>query len=239
MPRKQSKKTKRTSSRFKRPLRKRNRSNLAGTRWIQSVNRSLRMKPNDVYFKIVRRTDASMVIGCQEASATDYCLMSRNSKSFNLHEVHNYSELTALFDYYRIKAVECRFTPFGNVAEQANPTANSQLALMKIMYKIDNDDVNIPDFSTMKESGCKSFMLPPEGFVITLRPKPLKLAYEGAVGNAYTVGTGKDWLDCDDDIPHYGLKWIVYSPHINPGLAGGYPHYQIEYRYVLEFRGLL
>lgn len=231
--------TKKPRRTFTRKINKQKIAKAQGLKWISSVNRDLRMKPNDVYFRIVRRTDPTIAIGLQEASGTDHCLMSRDSKLFKLTDVHNHSELTALFDYFRIKAVECRFTPFGNVLEQSNPAADSQQALMRIMYKIDNDDSTTPTFSEMKESGCKSFMVPSEGFVITLRPKVLASTYSGAMGTGYRIGNGHEWIDTDDDPPHYCLKWIMYVPHINPSLAPGYPHYQVEYRYVLEFKGLI
>jgi len=141
--------------------------------------------------------------------------------TFNLNQLPNYTELTVLYDSYRINWVKLYIVNRFNVTTQ---NENSSLAFGSpwMIYVVDHDDATAPASSeagmdTLRE--CKNaklkFFSPKRAHSIMIKPAILYQSYETALTSAYTAKQGQ-WVDCNYFPPQYGLKGIVNVP-LNSG----------------------
>lgn len=144
---------------------------------------------------------------------------SDNSDTFALSNVVGYTELTNLYDQYKIKSVTMKFHLISNPDRLTTPGTDPAANYLtppnypKLWYYRDYDDSSALTLAQMREVGKAKFkILKPNSVVsIKLRPAVLTQLYRTAV----TTGYSPTWvkrIDCSQsDIPHYGLKWIMES----------------------------
>lgn len=167
---------------------------------------------------------------------------SDNSDSFSLSSVTNYSELTTLYDQYRIRSVTMKFhlvtNPDRLTIPGTDPAANylAPPNYPKLWYVRDYDDNTAVTLATMREMGKAKFkiMKPNSIISVKLRPAVLTQLYRTAVSTGYSPQWPKK-LDCSQsDIPHYGLKWIIDTDGVSLFTNSQYI-VRIEYVYDLTF----
>ncbi len=136
--------------------------------------------------------------------------------NFTLADVVNSSELTVLYDQFRIDFVTCNinWSP-----KDANPTAfntgPNQMAFPVMYYAKDYDDIVPPiSLTAFKERGnLKSFRLMPfRTHKISLKPAVQNAIIRDPSVVPPTLSTNPVWnkkLDCAAaNIPHFGLKLL-------------------------------
>lgn len=146
------------------------------------------------------------------------------AKTFSLSGVTNHSELTQLYDQYKIMAVVVKvhmlnnpdtiYPPGGSVT--ANPPNHT--AYPKLWYFRDYDDNTAPaDRTTLKQIGkAKCFTLRPnKTYSFKVKPAVLNLLSGTATQPIWPAR-----LDCTDSVQtHYGMKFCL-DYEMTPPLTG-------------------
>lgn len=134
-----------------------------------------------------------------------------SASSFELQNVPNNSEFTALYDQYKITAIKYQILPRGNVAEIG--TSATQGNMGRVFSVLDYDDSNAPSsFNDMIQyQNCK---VTPSTVTHTryLKPRFNLDILSGSVGvTANAPRTG--WIDCTNaDVKHRGVKIGIQAP---------------------------
>lgn len=126
------------------------------------------------------------------------------SMSFRLDQLLNYSDLTSIADYYRIKNVTVLVT--------CNATNNpvDGVASMPLCYwDEDYDDDVLPTVGQVRERmGTKQFQFGNgKTHNMTLSPKVSPIVQNAGTANAYSVPVRATWINsASPKVPHYGIK---------------------------------
>lgn len=184
--------------------------------------------------KIVRRKPKIMKMnsnihhfkrGCELVTYTGSSAPVLVSWSFGLASCINFGEFTALFDQYRINAIQLHF--HYRYDPGASGTFNNTASYPRLYTVKDYDDVVTPlSITELREyDKCKLTILNPNRpFKLMLRP-----AIRSTVGSNHTP-KWKQWLDCDlSSTSHYGIKWGVDNLPTNAIL-------EVEIKYFLSFK---
>jgi len=135
----------------------------------------------------------------------------RGAFTFNLSQAANITDITNLFDNYRLVRVKLMFNLSSN---SSDVSGSNGFALPIINYCYDPDDATVPPSrTTVLENGyCQTRRLD-KPFSITLTPRAQQSVTGGTGGGGGLLPTGT-WLDCSSPaINHYGLKfWIDQFP---------------------------
>lgn len=136
--------------------------------------------------------------------------------TFAINQATNFTEFSALFDEYKINAVNIRVSPNSTIAQ----SATSQ-TLPYIEWVYDHDDSVPPNIATFRERmgiRTKFFNATTNSANMYCRPRPVSQVYATpAIG--YSTNQKATWLDMSNTtVPHYAIKGVirhVYSPGIN------------------------
>jgi hypothetical protein len=165
-----------------------------------------------------------------QASANTYFAL-----AFNLYDLAQVANWTALFDQYRIDKVEVKFQSQGtNVDLHTYVTLNAENPA--IWMVLDFDDNTTPtslaqileyDNVEVTESGS--------GFFATVYPSLTPSVYSAGAFSGYAVERA-GWIDCANTaVPHYGLKGVIEA--LYPASTGNYS-WTIEAKYFFSFRNV-
>lgn len=128
------------------------------------------------------------------------------SIAFSLNDLPSYTELTALFDKYRIAGVKLRFYPRINQQLLSSITSTTPSGIVPIVTVIDYDDDSVP--ANLDElMQYQNFKIHDQfkPFSVFLRPQMAIAAYSGAF-TSYASGR-KIWIDAaSPGVKYYGLK---------------------------------
>jgi len=142
---------------------------------------------------------------------------SDNCDTFAMSNVIGYTELTNLYDQYKIRSVTMKFHLVTNPDRLTQPGQNPASDYLappnypKLWWARDYDDSSAVSLATMREMGKAKFkILRPNSIVsVTIRPAVLTQLYRTETTTGYSPSWPKK-LDCSQaNIPHYGLKWII------------------------------
>ncbi len=126
--------------------------------------------------------------------------------SFTLQSVVGYSDLTTLFDLYRIAYVEVDFKPMYTMQQISNLTTQATSNLFTVL---DMDDDNAPaSIAELEEYGTCKVTNFNEKHVRTLRPHFALFTYPNTPTQANSP-TGM-WLDCaSPTVKYFGVKYGI------------------------------
>lgn len=138
----------------------------------------------------------------------------------------NYADFTAVFDQYRIVAVEVEFTPYFS---QVNLSANLQ---GRLFTAIDFDDVNAPATATAVRAYNTCLITPPwKSQTRTLVPHVADAAYSGTFTSF--ANQGPQWIDSvSSGVKHYGVKGFA------EGSTTTTSSWFVEVRLFVEFKNI-
>jgi len=197
----------RTTNKSKRQPRRKQRT--------QGSRTSLNMRPTTLNWNVVAQAEPGMrnvtkrdnrVYTVHQTSGLGVVVTSGNSlptfytRAFSTSDILQFASFAALFDQYKIEAVEVWFTPYG--AATASGYANN----VHIYTVVDYDDANAPTsvgamqvYQNCVETRCT------EGHYIKFRPHIATAAY----GGAFTQFKNEpaSWMDsASTSTQHYGVK---------------------------------
>lgn len=130
------------------------------------------------------------------------------SMAFQLNQIINFTDLTNIADFYKIKYITVKITFL-----QSEANVGAQKIMPQLQYIVDHDDASVPtsvnQFREKMGARFKTFK-PNEARKIQLVPKIRTPVFDGVALNAYQPGKSGAWLDSDyPAIPHYGVKGIL------------------------------
>lgn len=160
---------------------------------------------------------------------------------FELAHLSNVSEITNLYDNYRIKMVYVHVIPSFNSSDVAFAGTTGAMGIPMLHYTVDNDDAVVPTSrgKVMENSYAKSRRLDAP-FTIAVKPRAQNVVATTAGSAAAGMLPVNQWLDCDSTtIPHYGLKfWLDEFPTVTSDTASR-PFIKFTCTYILEAKNVV
>jgi hypothetical protein len=204
------------------PLRSRSRSRGRPAKRARSTSRAVRTQPSRSrsrtrlptrravslhYHRFTRYSDAVTTTTSNVSEPLTY--------SFALTDVLSYTEFTAMFDQYKIMAVDFKIQMISNPnaamdTNYASGSNNTVNWFPKFWYIRDYDGGGSDTLSQIKERvGVKFFVMRPNKiYNIRIRPKVLVQTYKTSLAAGYAPK--QCWIDCvDNNVPHYGLNAVI------------------------------
>jgi hypothetical protein len=148
--------------------------------------------------------EEAQIVASTTAQAIEY--------NFTLASLDNASNLTALFDQYRISCIRLTITPDNNAIPIENATTT---ALVPLYCVIDYDDSTaLASAAAARAYDNCAIVEPSESCCRTFAPRVALAAYAGAFTNY--ANQQPMWLDTvSTGVQHYGVK--LYVPAIIAG----------------------
>lgn len=192
-----------------------------------------RFSPSKIYS--YKYTITKGTVGIANGANSNY-----NGISFKLQDIPNYTELTTLYDEYRITRVTIILMPrsasLGQTNSASSGNVNQQYSnVQPFITVIDYDDATPPGArSDLIQYGTAKQHLPNRMIRRTLQPCVAVQTYKTAVSSGY-MAKRRQWLDCaDDTVPHYGFKWAYNQ---DSAAAADTVLYDITCVYYVQCRG--
>ena len=151
---------------------------------------------------------------------------------FNLNQIPNVAEFTALYDQYQIKGIQWTLLPRWNSGEGGDPTVVNNNLISPVFTVLDYDDATAPSSldDLMQYQNLKQTRnaVPHRRY---FKPQVLISNYRTALTTGYAPKKNQ-WLDiAQPDIPHFGLK---YGIPVN----GESMKYDVMVKYYLAFKNV-
>lgn len=208
----------------------------------KAASGALKRNLNEHNFKRMGETKTSLL--------TPYTLSSNevwyfDAMNFDLAQIQDATDLTALYDTYRIKGVKVEFN-FNSSAAPNDPVSFEDRVPegMEVWVFEDLTDSTTPTTPSefTSRSGVRRLFPDNSGMVsIFLRPKPLGAVYNGveapAAAATWTHDAKAPFFSCSyPGIPHYGLK-IAYKFRKQQGVTPNFyfsPTYNRQYWFTMK-----
>lgn len=215
----------------RKPLKIKNLTNKKKT--LKNKKKSLKKMPTG-FAKVVRWSANDSSNFChQQINGNDVTPFLDAATTFGLNSVVANSELTALYDNFRITLVKYRWVITRN-PDQIATTANKGIYPRLVWCHDFNDQQNVSRNILYQRSNMREVFFNDQYQKTkwyTLRPSTLTQMYESAVATAYKPTWGA-WLDTSDvATPHYGIKYSITD------LYGGV-NIRLEAKIYMEFKGI-
>jgi len=188
------------------------RPNFAFHRWITAFNSG--MGTSFVNVTNCTYDGADSFITCTSPNKTALF-----SLAFQLNDLPNVAEFTALFDSYMLTGVMLQFKLIDNPdaayptnGESGSATISKTNFFPTLWYVADHDDNNNVSLPAIKEFERvrHKVLYPNRETNIMLRPTTLQQVYRSSTTTGYAENRKRQWLDiANPDIPHYGFKSVV------------------------------
>lgn len=176
-----------------------------------------------------------------DVTVVDNATNSFGVQYFELANVPGYTEFSAMYDFYKINAVQVKFIPISNVNQGVAGSAVPVYAYNnRFISAIDYNDRTVPttldelrQYSSCKVTpGCKIHKR-------FLHPRPTMVVDEdsnqgSSVGLAQTSGASTWVSTASNQTEWYGIKWGFEHGDSN---ITTYVAYRIEYKLYLSFKG--
>lgn len=126
--------------------------------------------------------------------------------AFALANVDNHTELTNLYDYFRIVKVEWLMFPHQGINVQTGATASSNTGIY-FGYYVDYDDASAPTMNDMRQRAITNWCTMGERLTITVYPRPI-ISTSTDAQPQNIIANRKQWLDvAAANTVHFGLKF--------------------------------
>lgn len=153
------------------------------------------------------------------------------SVKFRLDELTNSTELTNLFDRYKIVSamVKCNFMNF---------PGDTRIPLPYIDYIQDYDDANLPTVASMREkmgTKSKTFTASRPRITMGVKPRVAQEIFNNGITTSYAVPRGSTWVNCAyPSVEHYAIKGVIRNLFL-PATTGSAPiSWDISYGVALK-----
>lgn len=154
--------------------------------------------------------------------------------SFQLDEVPNYTEFTALYDQYKLSAVSISFIPMQTYTLN-NTTAVANNFNVRYATVVDYDSSGaFGTFNDAREFTTVKITTITQQQTRYIKPR-IKSANENDSSTIVASGNIRSWLNTSiGNIPHYGLRY-VFEQFPNAGFVG---QMKVEAVYYFAFRNV-
>ncbi len=153
--------------------------------------------------------------------------------NFQLANVQGNSELTVLYDQYRIEEVCLIFKPINKYLQVSGAAVNNPTFMV---HSIDVDDSTAPTTLTeMWEKSLTDIHYYYDSWKVQFQPKPAVATYNSGAFTGYAqLSQSNLWIDCANaSVEHYGFKFVIPSAS-STTLTGWrlYIIYKLAFRYM-------
>lgn len=161
-------------------------------------------------------TNSGSVVYFGTASATNFAGYYNVpiSAAFRLSDLINASDITNLFDKYRLAWIKIKVYCTSTTA-----TAGGTAQLPSLIWSLDEDDSSFPTVTTMREKmGAKQRMFyPGKPISIFIRnPRVQRQLDTSALVSSGNEVARAPWINCSyDSVPHYGFKACILDMNLN------------------------
>lgn len=156
---------------------------------------------------------------------------------FKLTNVLQYTDLTALYDRYKINAIKWKIIPASNMA-----SVNGQGLIPSMVYHVDYDDDATPssDADVRVKAGAKEVRLD-RPRTIFFKPKLANMIAGASIAptssTALSVPMNSQYINCTyPAVPHYGLKMFFRNVNLMPGSSAINTQFRVETTYFLSLK---
>lgn len=136
------------------------------------------------------------------------------ASTFSINSLPNISEITNLFDMYKITKVTVKMYPINPNVSSAN--------VYRILSAVDYNDAATPTSASIREYGnMRTHMLHNDrGFVQrTFKPAVLDTVYNTSISDGYATSKPAPWISTAyPNVPHYALKMYGEGFPVSTGL---------------------
>lgn len=192
---------------------------------------SRRLWGKERIFRFKRREHTSLALVMNGTAQNTYL-----GKNFQLDQTEQYTELTGLFDQYRIVGIRVQIFPRFNQFDIQGATSTFT-HVPQLIIAVDVDDAATPtDYRDVLTKDNAKVYDPYVPIDFTFKPKIAMSAYGSAGFGQYAVGEGAQWVNsASDDVEYYGLK-ITFLPYSASNNDSNPPYWDIVYTYFIECR---
>ena len=195
-------------------------------------------RPGDKVFTLTRMIHRAETMVCDTAVTDNGGFQGTGYLAFQFDQLPNYAALAAVFGEYRIKKCVIKFMP------RWTNTGSAGTAVNHTMLGWFHDDTGTalaaPYLGTenawLNRAGYRQVMFNTySGVDVTSYPSPIVADVSVAGAIEASIGQPSQWISTTNvDLPHYGVKFRVYSPQAtsNDTLTTG----EIYVQYIIEFR---
>lgn len=164
---------------------------------------------------------------------------------WQLSDVPNASEFTALYDQFKILKIKTYIVMRANVNSLNDSAGNNNIGMPNIICAEDLDDVTAPSDNlagyqvVQQYARSKAMSFTPEKrvFRFTVVPAVSTQIFESGVSTAYSPKR-LQWISTNDPTtPHYGMKYVIEVP-ISGGTVGVDVAFDVYATYKLLFRSV-
>lgn len=157
------------------------------------------------------------------------------SMTFSLDNLVDYTDFSALYDFYKINAVKVYFRRVAGIVRDNSIANAADLSTPRGYFAFDYDD-NAPPVSLasiMQRQSCRIKTVN-NSFSMYFKPTFLTQNYETTVSTGYSPKRG--WISIGDaNVPHYGIKWVVTAASpLNVNMVG----WLVDIKYYLSFKSV-
>lgn len=187
-------------------------------------------------------TTSGITVGTNAAGVTKWTVAKNTVGSATtiaqLSDVQGNTELTAMFDQYKINCVVYEIAYRCNFADST--LANSQLPYL--VYAYDDDDSSVAtEAALMEYNTTRKFYFgngARRAVKIKLKPKINLLGNDGVTNYGVQLpGRKAGWVDCAvPNIRHFGVKLVIVND--TPAVTGVDQEFDVSAKYYLTFKTL-
>lgn len=123
--------------------------------------------------------------------------------AWKLSLIPGYTEIRAMFDFYRITKVDVLYMPASRAGSTSATTSNPATVIAAGPNYDDNAATN---YATMLEREDTQIYSVFEPWEISLEPRAAMVTY-GSVTNGYSLAPKGIWLDTASDVSYYGMNY--------------------------------
>ncbi len=137
------------------------------------------------------------------AITTSTTLEVDNSYVFSLANLPSYTDLTGLFDAYRIRKINLYFTPAVDTCIDTSVWSDARLYVA-----VDFDGATTPTISDLAQMDTCQIHDARKAFMMSFQPRIALAAFNnsGSAFTAYAEGPADSWVDCSNaSTEHYGV----------------------------------
>lgn len=123
---------------------------------------------------------------------------------FKLSLIPGYTEIQAMYDFYRIRKIDVLYEP----ASRAGPTAATTTSPGTVIaVGPDYDESTAVAFATMLERTTTQIFSTLEKWEVSFVPRISSVAYGNGVASGYSLGMKDAWVDTSSDTSYYGFNF--------------------------------
>lgn len=156
------------------------------------------------------------------------------SLTFSLDKVEGYTELTSMYDNYKLNTIEM-FLMWSPRIVLAATNVSPCLELYSLIDRDSEEDLT--EASAKERSRTRLTLIRPQRkYKFTVKPSVLSMVYKTLTSTGYAPKYNQK-LDCADvDVPHYSQKFLIIKPLDVAGTYdGNFGTVTIQVRYNMSF----